>query len=116
MPADITNQLSHSAARKLPTRVSLAKVVSPSLPAPPPSTACPQLPAVPPERWVVFEEGLVAHLMREDDFFPAERTRCGRLPNDADLRLLPHFNSRPADYLFCLRCLPPRRVSFRVPV
>lgn len=71
---------------------------------------------VPPERWVIFEQGPVAHLMQDDDFFPAERTRCGRLPVDADLHPLPRFSSRLPDYLFCLRCLPPGRTSFQLPL
>jgi hypothetical protein len=57
-----------------------------------------------PKNWVAFEQGKWAHILREDDLFPAERTLCGKPAIDADLQALPRFNSFPADYLLCRTC------------
>ncbi len=71
-----------------------------------PSPACKptDLPAPPLPRWILFERSKLAHVLREDDLFPAERTLCGLPAYDADWQPLPRLNSQPADYPMCCRC------------
>ena len=58
----------------------------------------------PEERWIAFEQGHLAHHLRDDDLFAAERTACGKPAFNANLHRLPIFNSFPTDYRLCRVC------------